>query len=143
MRIGLPRLVVLLTTLGDGRVQQVDDLLPASGRGVELAAHLGEPLLRLAEPLLHLAAEVVQVLACRVEAGRGGLAEVPDLSTDLSDVTVSSSGQHARRCRVLLTVADAIGKLPDLGLQGGHADFQIVWLSHAHQRTECPSLDSS
>lgn len=119
------RLVALLVTLSDDGVQQVDDLLLAGGSGVEFAAHLGEPV-------LYPVAEVGEVLAGRVEAGRGGLAEVPDLAANLANVAVGPAGQHASGCRVLLAVADAISELPDLGFQRGHTRFQVIRLSHVN-----------
>src|SRR5882757_2534743 len=123
------RLVVLRTTLADDRVQQVDYLVLASTSSIELAAHLDEPL-------LHLTADVREVFARRVEAGRGGLAEVPDLATDLRDVAVGPTCQHARSCCVLLAVAHPVGQVLDFGLRRRHTGFQVVWLSHAQQLTE-------
>lgn len=114
---------LLVVVLADQRVEQVHDLLLTGCCGVELAAYLGEPV--VGPP-----PEVGQVVAHGVEAGRGGLAEVPDLPADLSDVAVSSAGQYAGGCGVLLAVSDALGQLADLGFQHGYARLQVVGLSH-------------
>jgi len=101
----------LCVLLADERVQQGDDLLLAGRRGVEFASHLDEAVVYLSETAVHLLPEIGQVLAHGVEAGGGGLAEVPDLGADLGDVAVGAAGQDAGGGGVL---ADVVHVLADL-----------------------------
>src|ERR1700730_18077478 len=107
-----------LVALGDERAQQFRDLLLAGGGRVELATHLGEPTLDRGEPGVEVRAEVGQVLAHRVEAGRRSLTEVADLAADLLDIAVGSPSEHASGGRVLGAVLGLLGQLPNPGLHG-------------------------
>lgn len=91
-------------------LEEADDLrLSGSGR-VELATHL-------CETSIDVVAKVDEILAQRIEAGRGGSAEISDLTANLTDISVSATGEYAGGRRVLITCADAIVQVADLLLK--------------------------
>lgn len=112
------------SAIGDDRVEKVDDLLLTSRCGIELSAHLGEPLVDVLESLFNVLAKVSEVLPQvdevlphGVEACRGGAAEITDLAAELADVTISGSCEHPGGTRILRDRPHLSGQVANLILQ--------------------------
>ena len=88
---------------------------------VDMFAQVHEVLAEVDEVL----AEVDEVLAQGVETSRGGLAEIAQVATDLADIAVCGSGEHAGGRGVLFSCSYPPGQVPHLAFQGCHARFEI------------------
>lgn len=135
-----------LTT--DERMKKIDDLLLAGSCTVELPPHLGEAAIDLCEGLIDLletsvpiGAEVDEIFPQCVEARRGSLAEVQDLATNLTDIAVRGSGEHARRRRILLADPHSAPQVAYLAFECLDARFQVPRF-HAPEPTQCLAAQS-
>jgi hypothetical protein len=89
--------------ISDDRLKKVNDLLLSSGRGIELAAHLGKPLVDMVTEVTEVMSEVDEVLSKSVETPRRGLAELAELAAELADITVGGTCEDTSGRGVLLT----------------------------------------
>ncbi|MCH9700482.1 MAG: hypothetical protein K0U76_03695 [Actinomycetia bacterium] len=115
-------------------MEKVNDLLLAGRSGIELSAHLGEPLIELLEFTVDMLAKVDEILLHGVEARRRGLAKIAQLTADLADVAICGTGQHPGGSCVLPIGRNLPSKLAHLVFKGGDARLEIVGL-HNYELT--------
>ena len=103
-----------------------DDQTVARGRDIELGPHIGETPVDLVETTVHVVPQINDILAERIEAGRGRLAETRQFAADLPDLAVSASGQDACRGGILFIGPHPPGEVAHLLFEGVDARFEVA-----------------
>jgi hypothetical protein len=130
-----------MSLTSDDRLQKVNDPLLSRGRAVELAAHLGEPLVDMSTEIHEILPKIHEILSKGVEAYRRGLAKISELTAELADVSVGGSSQHTSGGSVLFTRPYACCQVVYLMLKRGDACLEIAGLHGVSLRcgTGCAS----
>jgi len=114
-----------MSSIRDDRLKKVNDLLLSGGRGVEFAAHLRESLVDVLVECSEFRSEVNKVLSERVEARRGGQAELAEIVAKSADVAVGGSREYPSGRSIVLACLYPPGQVAHLLLKGSDARFEI------------------
>jgi len=71
-------------SIGDDRLQEVNNLLLSGGRGVERAAYRDETVVHACEPVIDMLSEIDEILPKGIEASRGCSAEICYLTPEFT-----------------------------------------------------------